>query len=410
MRAFLAALAIIFAVPVFAQGDLAVRVSGSTPADYSNHLNSTNRLVARFELEATGADVQVDDVTVHFSNETMADEAFSAIRLYYDANGNGTLEGTEQVGTDAVPNGSDAFATFTGTFTALAGLIRDLYVQVDIGNDPASYGQEFTFRIDADVSLTLNNGTDTVSGAFPVTANTLTIRHSENEIVPGTGNPSAPRTVHLGSNNVGVLHFIVASLTPTPPGQLSGIDLSSITITVTVGNSAQTAIVERLTLWQDDGNGSFNPGSGEVLIQERTPADIGSWTVAGSVINVTFSGSPVQLLSDIPSGGAKALWVGIDFGDGPESVCEVSVSRTNVVGALGTDADFFVTATTNVNGDVITISEKPPPGRSYDPPGEGGCSTGEGTRFNLFVLTFVLAVFALGCRAVRCKRGRGLST
>lgn len=394
MRA-LAALIAFFAVPLCA-ADLAVNVSGATGPDFANKLDDTDVEVARFALQAGGGDVDVDAVTIHFTNAAAANEAFTAVQLFYDADGNGTFDGSEQVGTAQVPNGTDDFVTFTDTFTAVSGVIRELQLRVDIGNDAAAYGEAFQFIIDGASSITLASGTDTISGGLPATSNTIEIRHSVNELVPGTGNPSAPRNVALGRTNVGALHFIVSSLNATPPGQLQGIDLDEITISVTLGNAAQTDIVTRLALWQDDGDSAFEPGNGEVLIQERTPADGAKWAVSGSVISVTFDGSAVQLLSDIPAGGAKALWVGVDFGDAPESVCEISVNRDGITGALGPAADHVTDTPNSISGNVINVIDPPEPPPPSEAQGEGGCTTVEsrGWWFGLLLLFLVAIVFA----------------
>ena len=138
------------------------------------------------------------------------------------------------------------------------------------------------------------------------------------------------------------------------------------------------------------------------MIQERVPADITKWIIAGTVISVTFDGTPIQALQDIASGTTRAFWVSIDFGGSPETTCEVSLTRTNVLGALGTDADFFVTVPTAISGDVITVTEPPPKKKSKSPQGEGGCSTGAET--SVWLLALLLAVLTtIGLRGV-CKQ------
>jgi hypothetical protein len=407
MRAVFAALFAIFALPC-AAATLAVNLSGTTGPDFGNQLNDADVEVARFVLQPSGGAVSIDAIVVHVSSFATADEAFTGVRMFFDADGNGTFDPGEEISTSQIPTGAADDLTFTETFSAPSGLIRTLQLRVNIGNITSTYGQSYNFSIDPQADITLTSpGTDTISSTTVAVSNDITIRHSENQLVSGTGNPTGARETGFNDTNFAALHFIVSSLPPTAPGQLQGIDLNSITIGVTCQNAAQTAVVTRLRLWQDDGDSNFEPGSGEVLIQERTVLDVGKWVVAGSVINVTYDGLPVQNLSDIPSGGTKALWVGIDFGTGPDTTCEVSVTRTNVLGALGAAADFFVTNPNFISGNVITVTTPPNPPKDAEPPGEGGCSTGADVNWTLVATTLALMLILL-IRA--CKQNRSKST
>lgn len=407
MRAFLAALFAIFALPCTA-AIMSVNLSGTTGPDFGNQLNDTDVEVARYVLQPTGGAVSIDSITIHVSNFVLADEAFTGVRLFFDADGNGTFDPSEEIGTSQVPSGAASDLVFTETFSAPSGLIRTLQLRVNIGTNATVYGEAYNFTIDPQTDVVLTNpGTDSISSTGLAVSNDITIRHSENQVVPGTGNPTGPRETSFNKNNVAALHFIVSSLNPTGPGQLQGIDLNSITISVTCATSAQTAVVTRLRLWQDDGDGNFEPGSGEVLIQERTSADVGKWVVAGSVISVTYDGLPVQNLSDIPSGATKALWVSIDFGSGVDTTCEVSVTRTNILGALGAAADFFVPNPNFISGNVLTVTTPPPAPTSSKPQGEGGCSTDSAS--DLALATLLLALTTL-CALRARKQARTKST
>lgn len=395
MRVVLAAL-LLLAAPAFA-ANLTVNVSGNTPPDFANQLNDTGVEVARFVFQATGGDVDISDVTIHVSNHLLADEAFTAVRVFFDSEPNGTFSLSEQIDTDKVPSGTGTDITFAGSFTVLGGNIHTLLVLVDIANNATVYGESYDFTIDPQVDVTLTNpGSDTITNSNVGTSNAITLRHSENQLVQGTGNPTAPRQTTYGTTNYPALHFIISSLTPIGPGQLAGIDLAAITISITCATAAQTALPTRLRLWTDDGDSAFEPGSGEILIQERTPADITKWITAGTVISVTFDGTPIQNLQDIASGGTRTFWVSVDFGGGPETTCEVSVTRTNVLGALGADADYFVTVPTAISGDVITVTEAPPKKKSKSPEGEGGCSTDESSGgWLLVILATMVAVISI---------------
>jgi hypothetical protein len=402
MRVVLAAL-LLTAAPAFA-ADLTVNVSGNTSPDFANVLNDSDVEVARFVFQATGGDVVVDEVVLHVSNHLLADEAFTAVRVLFDEEPNGTFNpATEQVGTDQVPDGLGSALTFTGTFTVKSGMIHTLLVLVDVANNATVYGESFNFTVDPQADVTLADPvTDTIINSNVGVSNSITLRHSVNQLVPGTGNFTEPRQTTFGRTNFPALHFVIDSLVPVGPGQLQGIDLAAITISITCANAAQTDVPTRLRLWTDDGDSAFEPNAGEILIQERTPADVTKWIVAGSVISITFDGTPIQNLQDIPSGSARTFWISIDFGSGPDTTCEVSLTRTNVLGALGADADYFVTTPTAISGDVITVTDPPPKARSANPPGEGGCSTGDGSSW--FMLIGLLATLMATARVLRCKR------
>jgi len=375
---------------------LSVNVSGQSGPAFGTRLNTSEVQVGLFALQASGGPVTVDAVTLHFNSPAAAAVAFTSVRLFFDADGNGTFDPTEEIGSAQPPDGTDDFLTFTGTFTAPAGLIRLLQVRVSVGNNPASYGETFAFRIDAETSIDLDDPvTDNVTGSFPATANSISIRRSENQLVPGTGNPTMPRDAFYGDTNVAALHFIISSLQPVPPGQLDGITLESITISVTLQSSAQAAAVARLALWQDNGNSLFEPNNGEVLIQDRTPADITKWTVTGSVISVVFDGTAIALLQSIPAGSARAFWVSIDFASGTDAVCEVSVNRTGVIGTLGAAADYMVSPPNTVGGDVINVQNRPPRPPSAGPEGEGGCTATSGPRLGALLVVALLLLLRL---------------
>ena len=410
MRAVIAAVFLLLAVPVSA-ASLAFNLSGTTGPDFGNQLNDTDVEVARYVLQPTGGSVAIDSITVHISNFGLADEAFTRVRAFFDADGNGTFDPSEELDETStiVPNGTTDDITFTETFTAPGGVIRTLQLRVNIGTNASVYGESYNFSIDpqADIALT-NSGTDTISSTTVAVSNNISIRHSENQLASGTGNPAAPRAAYYNKTNAPALQFIVSSLTPTGPGQLQGIDLASITISVTCATSAQTAAVTRLTLWQDDGDSAFEPGSGEVLILSHIPTDVGKWVVAGSVISVTFDGSPIQTLTDIASGGARTFWVGIDFGSGVNATVEVSIVRTDVLGALGAAADYFVTSPNFISGDVINLSAAPPKPKSKEAQGEGGCSTSG--QSSVLLVSTVLLLLTLIARNLLCKRDAAKST
>ena len=397
MRALVAAIFLIVAVPCSA-ANLAFNLSGTTGPDFGNNLNDTDVEVARFVVQPTVGNVDIDSITIHISNFALADEAFTRLRLFFDADGNGTFDPSEELDETStiVPNGTTDDVTFTETFTAPVGVIRTLQLRVNIGVNASIYGEAYNFSIDPQTDIVLTNpGSDTITTVTVATSNDISIRHSENQLVVGTGNPSAPRTAGFNSTNVGALHFIVSSLTPTGVGQLQGIDLASISLSITCATPAQTAAVTRLTLWQDDGDALFEPGFGEVLILSHIPTDVGKWVVSGSVITVTFDGSPIQNLTDIPSGSVRTFWVGIDFGSAPAATVEVSISRTDIIGALGAGADFFVNVPNFLSGDVINVTTPPKAPKSPEAQGEGGCSTNDHSGYLMLVLG-LLALTLIG--------------
>lgn len=377
-----------------AAADLSVNVSGQSGSAFATQLQTADVQVARFVVQASGGDVTVDAVDIHFTNAAGANTAFTGIRLFYDADGNGIFDTSEEVDVAQTPNGVDDFVTFVDSFTVFSGQIRELQLRATVSNNTAAYGQAFQFRVDGAASLLLANGGDTVSGNLPAQANAITIRHSENRLHPGTGNPSQPRDAFFNNTNKAAMHFVIESLNPTPPGQLAGVDLTALQVSVTLGTAEQTDAVTRLTLWQDDGDALFEPNSGEVLIQERMPSDAGKWGISGSVIIAVFDGTAVQQLQAIPAGQARAFWVGIDFGSGLEAVCEVSINAAGVLGAEGIAADFFIANPPLISGNVINLKRRPPPPESTEAQGEGGCAAAASGQ-TWFWLALLIAPIAL---------------
>ena len=403
MRAILAAIVVLLALPL-AAADLSFNLSGTTSPDFANQLNDTEVEVARFVVQGSGGAVLIDDITVRVSNFALADEAFTAVRMFYDANNNGSFELSEQVGSDQVPSGVSADLTFVGAITVPNGSIRTIQLRVDVGNNATAYGEAYDFSVDPQADITLNDPvSDAVTTVTTAVSNTITIRHSENQLVPGTGNPVSPRTANHGASNFPALQFIVSSLTATGPGQLSGIDLNAITISITCASAAETAVITGLTIWQDDGDSVFEPGGGEVLIQSRSTADVTKWIVSSNVINVTFDGTVIQNLADIPSGLTRTFWVGINFGGSPAATCEVLINRTGVLGALGVAADFVVVSPSSVSGDVISVVTPPEPAKGASPPGEGGCSSTDSSGI-FWLLLVVTTAFVTFSRNFWCKR------
>ena len=399
----------LLATPLMA-ADLAVAVSSNQGPDFANKTNDVDVEVARFRLSATGGAVSVDDLTITFSNETMADDAFSQLRLFYDADGNGTFAANEELSTGQTPNGAANTLTFTEVFSAPDTSTNDLQLRADINNTSTFYGQAFTFSINLGTDVTLTNGgSDTVSGTFPVTSNTLTIRHSQNQLVPGTGNPTAPRTVGHNTANNAALHFIVDCLTASTNGELVGIDLDSITISLTLGATGEDAGIAAVKLYTDDGDGLFEPGSGEAEIQRRTSLDTAKWVVSSTVISVTFDGSAIANLVDLVSGQNRVFWVGIDFTGGIDVTVEASVNRTGVLGALVADADYFVTSPANINGNVVNARDTGSSGggsgnTNAEPSGEGGCvASNSPTPALLIAFLAVLCVIFLGVKPPRSR-------
>lgn len=407
LRPFLCAL--LLCAATLPAANLAVNLSGTTNPAFSNKLTDTDVQVARFVLQASGGDVGVSSITVTVSNPTHAVNAFTGMRLFYDTDGNGSFDPTEELST--VQTVAGATVTFAEAFTALNGLIRELQVRVNIGANPTVYGEAFVFSINASTDIVLPGApTDTVSGTFPVSSFSLTIRNSTNQLVPGTGNPAAPRTVSLGAQNVSGVHFAIDSLTPVTPGELVGIDLQAVAISVTTQTAGQASAVSGVSLWQDDGDNLFEPSAGEVLILARTPADLGKWTPTGNVITVTFDGTAISTLPQINTGQARTFWVSISFAAGAACVCEVSVNRTNIQGSLGVAADFFVNSPASITGNVITVTTPPPEPAPDEAEGEGGCSTNAEPMSWLSALLLVAAGFASVVRVAKRKLSSRITT
>lgn len=408
--ALFALCAALLAASTLGAATLNVTLSGASPANFENRLSDTSVEVTRFVLTSTGASVDCSAITITFTNPTTADEAFTAVRVFYDANGNSSFEAGEEIGVGQAPNGAAATLAFTGNFTVPTSS-RLMQVIVNTGANVASYGDAFRFSIAAAADITLvNPGTDSVTGAFPVQGNTLTIRNSVTNLLAGTGNPASPRTLARGSQNVAGAHFRLDCLAAAIPGELVGLDLSSITVNLNLGAPADANVIASVSLFGDDFDAAFEPNTQDPLIQARTSADVAKWTVAGSTLTVIFDGAPVTALTSINSGTVRAFWIGISFNSTADAVVEVLVNRTGILGAEGASGDFMTTAITSISGNVITVSGSGggggDGGQGNRPSEEGGCvacPTGASAPWML------LCMLAAGLWFVR-KRSRPNST
>lgn len=375
--ALFALCAALLAASTLAAATLNVTLSGASPANFENRLSDTSIEVTRFVLTSTGASVDCSAVTITFTNPTTADEAFTAVRVFYDANGNSSFEAGEEIGVGQAPNGVAATLLFTGAFSVPTSS-RLMQVIVNTGANVASYGDGFRFSIAAAGDITLvNPGTDSVTGAFPVQGNTITIRNSMSNLLAGTGNPASPRTVARGSTNVAGAHFRLDCLAAVIPGELVGLDLSSITVSLNLGAPADANVIASVSLFGDDFDAAFEPNTQDPLIQTRTSADVAKWAVAGSTLTVIFDGAPVTALTSINSGSVRAFWIGVSFNSTADAVVEVLVNRTGILGAEGASGDFLTTAITSISGNVITVSGSGggggDGGQGNRPSEEGGC-------------------------------------
>ncbi len=377
---------------------LGVTLSGATPANFENRLSDTGVEVVRFVLTSTGASVACTGVTITFTNPTNADEAFTALRVFFDANGNSSFEAGEEIGVSQAPNGTAASLIFTGAFTVPTAS-RLMQVIVNTGSNPASYGQAFRFSLAAAADIALvSPGTDSVTGAFPVLGNTLTIRNSVTNLLAGTGNPTAPRTVTRGTQNAAGAHFRLDCLSGIVPGELVSLDLAVITVSVNLGTAADAAVISGLSLFTDDFDTAFEPGSQDLLVQTRTSADVTKWLVVGTTLTVTFDGTEIIAQSAINSGSVRAYWVGISFNSSANAQVEVIVNRTGILGSAGASGDFMNTAIASVSGNLITVSgTSGSSGSSTNGVGEeGGCTTGSDHGLPWLLLALLACFLVVG--------------
>jgi MYXO-CTERM domain-containing protein len=186
--------------------------------------------------------------------------------------------------------------------------------------------------------------------------NTITIRNSVTNLLAGTGNPSGPRTVGRGSSNVAGAHLRLDCIAAAIPGELIGLDLSSITVNLNLGAPADASVIASVGLFGDDFDSAFEPGSQDPLILARTSADVAKWTLAGSTLTVVFDGATVTALTSINSGTVRAFWIGVSFNSTADAIVEVIVNRTGILGSEGAAGDFLTTAISSVTGNVITVS------------------------------------------------------
>lgn len=409
--AFLALSTAVLAGSSLGAASVNVALSGASPANFDNRLNDTSVEAARFVLTISGGSVDLSGVTLSFSNAANADEAFSAVRLFVDLNGNQSFESPSEefspVGGIA-PDGINGFLAFSKAFTLATGTTL-MQVVVNTSGNVAAYGESFRFSIAAAADFTLvNPGTDNVTGSFPVQSNSITIRNSVTNLLSGTGNPAAPRTVSRGAQNVAGTHFRLDCLSATVPGELLALNLASITVNINLGSPAEAAVINSVNLHGDDFDAVFEPTGADTLIQSRTSADAAKWMVSGSTLTVVFDGAPVAALS-VASGSVRAFWIGLSFNNSANAVVEVLVSRTGILGAAGAVGDFLTTGVVTVSGNVITVSGKGGGGgggQGNSPGEEGGCVASPAGS-----VPWILVLGLLGlCLGFQCKRGREQAT
>ena len=372
-----------------------VTLSGASPANFENRLSDTGVEVARFVLTGSGGSVVCTGVTITFTNPTGADEAFTAVRLFYDANGNNTFEAGEELGTPGgvAPNGSAATISFNTGFTVPVGS-RLLQVTVNTGSNPAAYGQGFRFSIAAGADVALSSpGTDNVTGTFPVQGNTVTVRNSVTNLLAGTGNPAALRTVPRGTQNAAGLHFRLDCLAAITPGELVGLKLQTLTVNLNLGSAAHATVISAVSLFNDAFDALFEPNTQDILVQTRTSADVAQWQLSGAVLSVTFDGAAIAALSQVNSGAVRAFWVGVSFNTSADAQLEVILNRTGILGTAGGEGDFISTAIASVSGNVITVTGSGGGGGGSKSNGvgeEGGCAVSE-----VGALPWLMALLAL---------------
>lgn len=396
---FVVVLFILLATPA-AAATLTVTVSPEAPPAFANRLLDTNVPVADFTLAAAGGDVTLTAVTITVSNATNAGVAFTSMRVFFDINGDGVFDAGDEIDTFQNPAGSSTF-TFTENFTVLSGLARRLQVQVDIGNIPAVYGETFIFSLASSGDLTRQNGGDSIAGTFPVAGNAVLLRNSITEIGAGSGNPTSGRNVAVGTTNAPALHFKLDSKAGVGPGELVGLKLESLEVTVNLGAASHADVLDSVELYSDNGNTAFEPGSGDNLILRRTPAETTKWQVSGTVLTVTFDGAEIAALPTITTGTTRSFWIAYDLANSGSGQLECQVKGIGVIGTEGDDGDFIMAAPAAVSGGtifVVTVST-PSDLKKDEEYKEGGCAVG--AAIPPLVLLVLLPVLALRRRRAK---------
>ncbi|MDD2731860.1 MAG: hypothetical protein PHI53_01540 [Candidatus Pacebacteria bacterium] len=276
-------------------GSLNISKSSATPAT-GNISAGSDVTLAVFDFEAKGEEAKITQVKVTIVSSYLTNNDVTRISLYDE---NGTIVAGPMDPTAA----SSPYSTLTDTFIVPVGTHK-YTVKANIA-DSADTGNSLYARITTgDVTATgmISNNTITVTPASSnVNGNTLTIAGAS--LVATTLPTPASRSIPKGTND-----FVFATFSLDASSAGEGIQVTSITITESLGGSAANADIDNAEIWADLTSANSSRGD----IYETKISSTYQW--AASTATQAFTISPtltipagtfrkIALVADLNSGG-----------------------------------------------------------------------------------------------------------
>ncbi|MGE0707887.1 MAG: FG-GAP-like repeat-containing protein [Planctomycetota bacterium] len=252
---------------------------------------------------AAGAleDVKVTNVTIRPDGATTGNPTQAQVRLFLDANANGTLDvgtdtqlGTTQAGSAA----SVSFTDATGLVTVARGGTRDFLVVWDYDGSPVA-GQAFAARLNVGDVAGVGSATGAavpVSGG-PFVGGTKTVVEPSLSASLGPADPGA-RNVLQKSTNLAVLQVRLSA------GPAEAVRVSQLRLSASGGGNDQTDLT-RVELYRDDNANGLLDGDTSLGSATAYPADDGTLVFAIAAGQV-----------DVPAGGSLHLLLVYDLAAG----------------------------------------------------------------------------------------------
>jgi hypothetical protein len=270
--------------------------------------------------------------------------AISAVKLWRD-DGDDTFEpgtGDTLVQTGTVGGSNDVSYTSLGETVSVSGTVS-YWLAADF-NGSASSGSTFTASLaNADVgAVGATTGLALPVTGGPVNARTVSVVKGALTIADG-GHTPANGNVGASATNVLLLDLSVWETTG-----LEAASLNSLRFVLVGGGSpagSPQAAISAVKLWRDDGDDTFEPGTGDTLVQTGT---VGT----GNDVSLTSLGETVA------ASGSVSYWMSVDFNGTASAGSTFTASLANAdVGAVGaTSAAALTTTGGPVNARTVTIA------------------------------------------------------
>ena len=191
-------------------GSMTVTVGANNPGNISVDRATTQVTVFQFDVAASSVeDITLNTVQIeHQGTGNPATEiANNGVHLYYDANGDGSVDGGDtQLGQG---NYSGSTITFSSLNHSIQQRTTHGFIVVYDFNGTSAHNNTFQARLAGSSSISgqgqtsLNNVT--VNGSFPVSGGVVTV--TANAVISASATDIGPGIINPGSDNVGLLRI-----------------------------------------------------------------------------------------------------------------------------------------------------------------------------------------------------------